>query len=104
MPSNRHPGPRKTLFVCMLYVCPDLCTGWLYVCHIVIVKPALFVGSTRHKRFVPVRDAHCPAKCVLHIYRNPSVRFCCWLWFQITTKRMYICIQVCVTVVGFGFK
>ena len=52
MPAERHSYPRITLYVCLyvcmyvcLYVCPNLLRVWLYVCHLLIVKPAVCVGK-----------------------------------------------------------
>ena len=89
MPSNRHPGPRRTLYVCMsvcLSVCPNLLRVWLYVCHLLIVKPAVWCVG---KPSVRATRKLCFAAPVEVIRKNVSCAF--------TAS------QVCVTVVGFGF-
>ncbi len=89
MPSNRHPGPRRTLFVCMfvcLYVYMSLLLGaWLFVCNLVIVKPAVCV----RKPSVTATRTLCFGTPMEVIWQNVSCAF--------------IASQVCVTVVGFGF-
>ena len=85
---NRHPGPRRTLYVCLslcLSVCPNLLRIWFYVCHLLIVKPAVCVG----KPSVRATSKLCFAAPVEVIRKNVSCAF--------TAS------QVCVTVVGFGF-
>ena len=72
------------MYVCMS-VCPNLLRVWLYVCHLLIVKPAVCVG----KPSVRATSKLCFAAPVEVIRKNVSCAF--------TAS------QVCVTVVGFGF-
>ncbi len=90
MPSNRHPGPRRTLYVCMyvvccVYVCPNLLRIRLCVCYLLIVKPAVCV----RKPSVRATSKLCFGAPVEVIRQNVSC--------------VFTASQVCVTVVGFGF-
>ena len=72
------------MYVC-LSVCPNLLRVWLYVCHWLIVKPAVCV----RKPSLRATSKLCFGAPVEVIRQNVSCAF--------TAS------QVCVTVVGFGF-
>ena len=97
MPAESPPRPTKNV-VCMLYVCMS------GIIRRMVVHAPFGNGETRclcsetkcnsykHGLFRYTGGSD-PATCVLRIYSKPSVRYCCWLWFHLTTNKQPVRIR-----------
>jgi hypothetical protein len=50
-------------------------------------------GPSLHKSITSLASAATVRACEMNSYSNPSVRYCCWLWFHITTKKQPVRIR-----------